>query len=415
MPSAPGPKRLLVFVGPYPSPYKPYYDTQFIDLIRAGHDLQVVAAPPLDATGHEKAREHGVLDRTHYYPMDARGALPGGVLRIVSRPLAALRFMARLNGAPLRRKLGDVLRMTVIPEGRPDFILVHGLGVAITFSWLEQWYPEVPRAMYYHGGEVASVSAHDRERAAQAFNSFDVVFTNTEFSRAQAISRGCDAERLRVLPVGFDLDEYSPPAQRRYREDGVLRVVSVGRLSEEKGLSDALEALKLVVASGRTKIRMSFVGDGYMRTRLEAEATGLGIGHNVEFLGALSTDDVKGILAKADALVLSSYARGTWTETQACAVQEAMLMKAAVVTTRTGGVPESMPAVMHRFSAAERDVEGLATALSELYDASDADLASMGETARAFVAGRYEIRKLNNELLAEVAAIAGPVASRESR
>ena len=90
-------------------------------------------------------------------------------------------------------------------------------------------------------------------------------------------------------------------------------------------------------------------------------------------------------------------------------------MKAAVVTTRTGGVPESMPAVMHRFSAAERDVEGLATALSELYDASDADLASMGETARAFVAGRYEIRKLNNELLAEVAAIAGPVASRESR
>ena len=414
MPFAPGAKRVLVFVGPYPSPYKPYYDTQFIDLIRAGHDLQVVAAPPLDAMGHEKAREHGVLDRTHYYPIDARGALPGGIIRVLTRPLAALRFMARLNGAPLRRKLGDVLRMTVIPAGRPDFILVHGLGVAITFSWLGEWYPEVPKAMYYHGGEVASVSAHDGARAAQAFNSFDVVFTNTDFSKAQAISRGCDAKRLRVLPVGFDLDDYCPPAPRRYRVDGVLRVVSVGRLSEEKGLSDALEALKLVVASGRTQIRMSFVGDGYMRSRLEAEAASLGMAQNVEFLGALSTDEVKGILARADALVLSSYARGTWTETQACAVQEAMLMKAAVVTTRTGGVPESIPAVMHRFSAAERDVDGLAAALSELYDASDAELASLGETARHFVAGRYEIGKLNNELFAEVAAIAGPVAARGS-
>src|SRR5690606_17896531 len=38
------PLRIYVFVESYPNPYKPYYDHQFADLLRKGHDLTIFAA-----------------------------------------------------------------------------------------------------------------------------------------------------------------------------------------------------------------------------------------------------------------------------------------------------------------------------------------------------------------------------------
>jgi colanic acid/amylovoran biosynthesis glycosyltransferase len=309
-----------------------------------------------------------------------------------------------MNGRSARRKAADLVRMNSLPYKSPDMILVHGLGVATTFSGLREWYRGVPLAMYYHGGEVASVAEHDVTRVAEAFNSFDLVFTNTEYSRQQAIRRGCAAERLRVLPVGFDVSEYRVATPRRYRVDGKLRVMSLGRLSAEKGLEDAIKALKLVVDTGRTRIHLSLAGDGYLRPILERQVAALELRAHVTFLGALSSARAIDALAEADVLVLPSFAHGTWTETQACAVQEALLMKALVVTTRTGGVPESIPESMQRFSVPERDIEGLAQALATIYDSPSDEIASLGEDGRTFVVANYDIRQLNRRLLMELAA-----------
>jgi glycosyltransferase involved in cell wall biosynthesis len=107
-------------------------------------------------------------------------------------------------------------------------------------------------------------------------------------------------------------------------------------------------------------------------------------------------------MGNTDALVLSSVTVGNWTENQACAVQEAMLMKALVITTQTGGVPESIPPAMNRFSSPERDAAGLARAIMDVYDLTDEQLAALGREGRDFVASGYDIRDLNGALLSRL-------------
>lgn len=398
------PRRLLACVGHYPSPYKPYYDTQFAEFLRAGYELQIVAAPALDRTVNEKVLAAGLLERMHYYPIDGRSGGARSAAKVIANPIESARFLGRVRSPSIRRAALDLFRLHSLPRFEPDAILVHELGVALRFPWLRAWFRDKPVALYYHGGEVASIDPHEDSLVRDAFRSFDVVFTNTEFSRQHAIGRGCPADRTRILPVGFNLDDYVPPSPRRYRPDGVLRLLSAGRMSEEKGFDYALEALRLLVASGRTNVLYSFTADGYVRPKLEEFVKQHDLAPYVRFLGTLTTAEVTAAMAASDALVLSSVTVGNWAENQACAVQEAMLMKSVVVTTRTGGVPESIAPDMARFSVPERDAPALARALMAVYDLAEPELASLGERGRAYVKERYDIRKLNEQMMAVLCA-----------
>jgi glycosyltransferase involved in cell wall biosynthesis len=265
--------------------------------------------------------------------------------------------------------------------------------------WLRQVHPGVPVALYYHGGEVPLVRRMEDDVAARAFAMADVVFTNTEFSLAHAVERGCPPERAAILPVGFPLEDYLVPPGREYRPDGILRLVSAGRMSEEKGIIYALEALKLVIGRGERRIVYSLTGEGYLRPKLEAYVRENGLTPHVRFLGVLSTAGVLEAMAGADALLLPSIQVGNWVENQACAVQEAMLMGALVITSRTGGVPESIPPQMRRFVVPPGDSAALADAILRLAAMPVAELRSEAAACRRFVVERYDVARLDDELL----------------
>lgn len=101
--------------------------------------------------------------------------------------------------------------------------------------------------------------------------------------------------------------------------------VFVGRLTAQKDLPTALEAVERVPAAS-----MVLVGDGPERARLERLA-----GERVEFRGALSRDEALRVVAGAEAGLLSS----AWENLPHSAV-EALSVGVPVVATAVGGVPE---------------------------------------------------------------------------
>jgi len=101
--------------------------------------------------------------------------------------------------------------------------------------------------------------------------------------------------------------------------------VFVGRLTRQKALHTALEAIALVPAA-----RLVLVGDGPERAALERAA-----GERVEFRGALSRDEALSTVAGAEAGLLSS----DWENLPHSAV-EALSVGVPVVSTAVGGVPE---------------------------------------------------------------------------
>lgn len=393
----------------YPSLYKPYFDTQFAQLLEDGHDLRIFTLGGGDRSTLEPKVVKWRLDRRTSHLPTGRRSLPAFASRIFAQFAAAPRArLAALQSAihaspPSVRRITDAARLLTLPLEPPDLCLVHNLLAARDVRFLRTLYPGVPIAFYYHGGEIPGMTISE-DGVAESFSAADVVFTNTERSKAHAVSRGCDRDSVVVCPVGFDLSEFPVAADRQYRADGRLNVLSIGRLSPEKGFAYAIEAARQLAESGERNFHYSLIGGGALEQSLREQVAAAELGSLVELTGPVSRERLTHELAAADVVVLPSIVVGTWEENQACVVQEAMLMHAVVVATATGGVPESLAPEMHRFLVPEGDASAIACRLRQLAALGTDELAALGRAGRAFAESRYDIRQLNRKLLAETIA-----------
>ncbi len=394
---------IYILVPTYPSLYKPYYDNQFADLVDCGHDVRVFSLGSADNGINKKVSERGLAARTsHYFPQELRslGAFAPKLIRALVRnpirrwkPLQAVR-----DSDPARaRQLQHFARALTLPLNAPDLIIVHAVRTAKLFPWLKKVYPDVPVALVYHGGGLLGADPAD------VFGTADVVFTNTAFSVEEAVRFGCTREKLRILPVGLDPSDYQPLENRSYHHDGILRLLSVSRLAEEKGHVYAIDAVAKLVGAGYRKLHYRIVGDGpaEIRHRLQDQVRNLGIEEFVTFVGVLPAHEVKAAMAEADILLLPSFDHQGFVETQAACVQEAALMGALAVTSQIGGVPESTPPVMRPFSVPCQDSEAIADSICRLASLPVQRRREMAHEGRVWVEQRYDIRILNQRMLRE--------------
>jgi len=401
--------RIDIFCEHYPSPVKPYFDCQFEQFLAAGHTLRIFALGRHRGAIDPKVAALGLDAMVRYAPATLGGlpSIAGQVasqavrhpLLTVGRAVSAARHAAGLKAAVL-----NAGRAAMLPADPPDLCFVHALTAAVHFGFVRRIHRGVPVAFYYHGGEVAGVRPISDAEARRAFLSADVVFTNTENSRQHAIGRGCPPERILVSPVGFSLSEFRPAARRPYRAGGVFNVLSIGRLSDEKGFAHAIDAVAALKARRVGPFRYRLIGGGPLERDLRARVTELGLDDTVEFLGQVGRDALYDALTTADALVLPSVVWGTWQENQACVLQEAMLMKTPAIGTRTGGVPESVSPELTPYLVPPGDAVALADSLQRMMALPEAALADLGDRSRAFAERTYDIVRLNQQVLEAIAS-----------
>jgi glycosyltransferase involved in cell wall biosynthesis len=178
-------------------------------------------------------------------------------------------------------------------------------------------------ADFQNGGGGVRANMLRAARDATVRRAAHVVCPST-FMADLAVFWGVPRERVSVLP-----NPAPDPAEAVAATLGQRpALVFAGRLTDAKNLDLALRALGAV-----PEARLTIVGDGPDRARLERVAAELGA--NAEFVGARPRGEVLGLMAAADAVVLSS----AW-ENFPHGVVEALAMGTPVVATRVGGVPE---------------------------------------------------------------------------
>ncbi len=147
---------------------------------------------------------------------------------------------------------------------------------------------------------------------------------------------GVDPQRIRTIPYGLDPPGVIRSAREIWKqlgpEDGTALVVSVGRLTKQKGHRHLLRAWP-VVARSMPHARLLVVGEGSWQARLTEEARALGVSDSVIFTGWRS--DVAAILAAADLFVHPSLWEGF-----GLAILEAMAAGTCVVASRVSTIPE---------------------------------------------------------------------------
>jgi glycosyltransferase involved in cell wall biosynthesis len=151
----------------------------------------------------------------------------------------------------------------------------------------------------------------------------------------------------------------APPSVNEGRGGGL--VVSIGRLSEEKGHDRLLEAFARVAAA-RPGWRLLVAGDGPLRGELEALRDRLGLRERIELPGLVH--DVSRLLAQADLYVLASRR-----EVFPMALCEAMASGVpAVAMEYRPGVRELVHDGIDGVVVPPGDVPALATAMARLMD-----------------------------------------------
>jgi len=182
--------------------------------------------------------------------------------------------------------------------------------------------------------------------------------------------RGIPSARIRIqhMPVS-PLAPSSDQALELRRRLGIAAgervVLTVGRLSLEKGHADALRVFRLLRDRMPAQpLRLLIVGDGPERRRLGALADRLGLAQSVIFAG--HQDQIAAFYAAANVFLLTSHSEGSPN-----ALLEAMSAGLPVVATRVGGVPELAENGEEALLEDRGDHEALADAVLRVFTEPD--------------------------------------------
>ena len=171
---------------------------------------------------------------------------------------------------------------------------------------------------------------------------YDHVVTVSPDLDAAVGALGVPAARRTLILNGVDEQRFQrrvPSAAAAWRArhgiPAARRVVgAVGRLSDEKGFDDLIEAVRALLGEGHD-LQLAIAGEGPARARLQARVDRVGLRGRVALLGRV--ENPVELYDAADLFVLSSRREG-----MPNALLEAMSMQLPVVAAAVGGVPTAI-------------------------------------------------------------------------
>lgn len=140
---------------------------------------------------------------------------------------------------------------------------------------------------------------------------------------------GIPPEKIIVIPVGIDLDEFKPLNDIKKIPSSILYV---GRLDKRKGVQYLIRAMKHIVKDFPTA-KLYIIGNGNLRNSLEELARREKVNNHVVFLGKVPTNDLIEWYNKAEVFVLPSLFEGF-----GIVALEAMACGTPVIGTKVPGI-----------------------------------------------------------------------------
>lgn len=187
------------------------------------------------------------------------------------------------------------------------------------------------------------------------------------------------------MPNCVDAELFRPLNREKCRAElGLNGFVAgyVGRMIEDKGVMDLIEALPHCADA----VQVLAAGSGEAQAKFEARAKELKVENRVRFLGAQPLESLPVIMNAIDVLALPWRTTPSWKEQFGRVIIEAHACATPVVGSDSGAIPNVIGEA--GIVVPERNPQALATALQSLAD-DPAKARQMGEIGRRVVEERY--------------------------
>ncbi len=398
--------RIACFMPVFPVLSETFILNRITGLIRRGHDVDIFAERRGDPRiMHDEVERYGLIDKTTYW--DAPQRMPGRVLKalgttvfnLYAKPmtiartlnvarygLAAASLVPLLAAAKLQRKRGyHVLFCHFGPTGLivtalRDLGLLDGQVVTAFYGYDVTMIPR----MFGHGVY------------RRLFADGDLFLPLCETFQHQLIELGCDPGKSVVHHIGVDCSRFAF-SLRRPLADGRVRVVSIARMVEKKGLTFGIRAVARV-AKQFPNLEYVIIGDGPLRSSLERLVNELDETSRIRLMGWQAQEQVVQTLSESHILLVPSVTAANGDqEGTPTVLMEAAAMGMPIVSTLHSGIPEIVQDGVSGYLVAEKDVEALSDRLTFLLAHPDR-WEDMGRAGWKIVEERFNMESLNVEL-----------------
>jgi colanic acid/amylovoran biosynthesis glycosyltransferase len=422
--------RVAFLLYQFPALSETFILRQIVGLLDMGHDVHIYAERGCDeGLQHPEVIRHDLVRRTTYvrmpsesgqyemsvwppwgatWQLDTGARISNGrrLLRAVPTALRCFARYPRLTCEVLTVRhydyqaasLSALYRLSALSREADNFDVLHAhfgpIGRSFRFA-RRLW--GAPLVVSFHGYDFSTwPRRHGTKAYAAMFDEADTITVHTEYAERKLQTLGCPDDKLRRLECGIDIREF-PFRVRRPPADRPIRILTVARLVEKKGVEYSIRAVAQLLGEGYD-LHYEIIGDGPLRTQLMSLCNDLGVCDRIAFAGARNSDYVRDSMVNSDLFVLASHTSSDGdTEGAPVSLLEAQACGMPVVSTQHAGIPEIVADKLSGFLVAERDAAGLAGAIRRLIS-NYPSWPAMGAHGRAYVTERHDLTLLNRQL-----------------
>lgn len=203
------------------------------------------------------------------------------------------------------KRLNALIRTT-----RPDIIHMHHAVSAFWATWMSRGLRPWPKLIKTEHNDHAFIPRHQMGINTLIYPMMSRVVCNSDTTLASIgpVGRGILGDRGVRIYNGVDITRVRAPGiPVRPRKAKVIG--TVGRLVPQKNYPMLLRAFAMARET-EPGLELEIVGNGPLRSELEAQARALGLGSAVRFLGGLERNDVYAALGTWDGFIIASAFEG---------------------------------------------------------------------------------------------------------
>ena len=402
--------KIAFVVVEFPALSETFILNQITGLIDRGHEVDIYAnVARKEPKIHSDVKKYNLLNRTYYWPQRPKNkifcALKGLELLFTNFFKEPGILLRSLNVFKYGKRAGSLLLLypTIMllrqQQSSYDIIQCH-----FGFSGLSSVFLRdigVLRGKLittFHGFDLTGNLQTAGDRIYEPlFEMGDLFMPISIHWKRRLIELGCDEKKITVHRMGIDCQKFAF-TPRQLNADGRIRLLTIARLVEKKGVEYSIRAVAELAKINRN-IEYNIVGDGILREHLEQLVQELDVVDIVNLLGWKHEQEVIKILNTSNILLAPSVtSQAGDQEGIPVVLMEAMAMGLPVITTQHSGIPELVENGVSGFLVPERDVDALVEKLTYLVKHPEV-WAMMGQAGRACVEEYFNIDKLNNKLV----------------
>jgi len=397
--------KIAFLVSQFPSVAETFVLNQIVGLINLGHDVQVFTNGSVkNVKIHDNYQKYELSKRTHYY-----GIPRNKLVRIVKGVRLIIKYLPSNYGVIFRslniHRYGMVslslslLFMTIRLLGKGPFDIIHSqfgtLGLSAVS--LNELLPTKCKLVTSIRGYDVTVFLKKNPRIYnELFREGDLFLPVCEFLRERLIQEGCEEKKIVVHYSGIDCSKFEYVQRQRVFGEPI-KVLTIARLIEKKGVAFAIEAVSRLLSKGE-RIEYTVVGDGMLRQGLQQLIEDMGIERHVKLVGSKTHEEIKMFLEQSHVLIAPSLTSESGDqEGIPNAIKEAMASGLPVVSTFHSGIPELVSDGVSGLLVPERDAASLADALAYLIRHPEI-CKEMGQAGRRKVEQKFDTNVLSKKL-----------------